>query len=113
MRILHANTFVQNWGMGDPTTCFHQLLYNGNDNDGKEIIQYFIMHELGLCIKVDSYLAHIFYACLFSHDIEVPIYINKSNIFFPKINTLMYCLGELVIRIKIRLDNYIHLYDKT
>ena len=30
-------------------------------------LHYFIMHGLGLCIKVDSYVEHMFYAWSFSH----------------------------------------------
>ena len=46
--------------MSDPTTCVYQFIYDENDNDGTNIIQYYIMHGLGLCIKVDSYVAHMF-----------------------------------------------------
>ena len=48
--------------MGDPKTCVYQLIYDENDSDETKIIQYFIMHGLGLCMKVDSYVAHMFYA---------------------------------------------------
>ena len=47
-------------GMGDPTTHDYQFIYNKNDSIDTKIIQYFIMHGLGLCIKVDSYVAHMF-----------------------------------------------------
>ena len=46
-------------GMGDPTTCVYQLIFNENDSNATKIIQYFIMHGLGLCIKVDSYVGHM------------------------------------------------------
>ena len=48
--------------MGDTTICVYQLIYDENHDADTKIIQYFIMHGLGLCIKVDSYVAHIFYA---------------------------------------------------
>ena len=66
--------------MGDPTKCSYQFIYNENYNDNTKIIQYFIMHGLGLCIKVDSYVAHMFYAWSFSHNTAFRISINK--IFF-------------------------------
>ena len=47
--------------MGDPTTCVYQFIYDKNDSDDTNIIQYCILNELGLCIKVDSYVAHMFY----------------------------------------------------
>ena len=42
MKIQYANEFVQNLGMGDPTTCVYQFIYNENENDETKIIQYFI-----------------------------------------------------------------------
>ena len=43
------------------------------------------MHGLGLCIKVDSYIAHMFYAWSFSHNIAVPTAI-KMNKYFLSLN---------------------------
>ena len=54
-----------------------------------KIIQYFIMNRLALCIKVDSYMADMFYAWLFTHDKSVSIAIKKKNIFFPLIKILL------------------------
>ena len=48
--------------MVDPTTCVYQFILDENLSVDTEIVQYFIMHVLGLCIKVDSYVAHMFYA---------------------------------------------------
>ena len=44
------------------------------------------MYGMELCIRVDSYVAHMFYACSFSHDIAVPIAI-KKNKYFIFLNT--------------------------
>ena len=43
------------------------------------------MHELGLCIKVDSYVAHMFFALSFSYNTSVHISI-KRNKYFPYLN---------------------------
>ena len=48
--------------MGDPTIHFYQFIYDENDSGDKKIIRCFIIHELGLYIKVDSYVAHMLYA---------------------------------------------------
>ena len=48
--------------MGDPTTCVYQFIYDENESDDTKIIQYFIMYGLVLCIKVNSYVTHMFYA---------------------------------------------------
>ena len=64
--------------MGDPTTCVYQLIYDENVNDDTKIIQYFIMNGLGLWIKVDSYVAHMFYAWSYSNNKAVPISIQEQ-----------------------------------
>ena len=61
--------------MGDTTTCVYQFSYNKNE----DIIQYFIMHWLEICIKVDSYVAHTFYACSSSHNTKVNIAIKNNK----------------------------------
>ena len=48
--------------MGDPKTCVYQFIYDENDNDDTKLIQYFIMHVLGLWKKVDSYVSHMLYS---------------------------------------------------
>ena len=53
---------LETCGMGDPNACDYLIIYNKNDNDDTNIIQYFIIHGLGLCIKVDIYMSHMFYA---------------------------------------------------
>ena len=62
MKIQYANEFVQKLRMSDPTTCVYHLINDEKDSVETKIIQCFIMHVLGLCIKVDSYVAHMFYA---------------------------------------------------
>ena len=44
------------------------------------------MNGLVLCIKVDSYVSHMFYALSFVHNTEVPISINKNK-YSPSLNT--------------------------
>ena len=72
--------------MGDPTKCVYKFIYDKREISNLKIIQYSIMHGLGLCIKVDSYVAHMFYACSFIHNTAVPIYI-KNNKYFLYFNT--------------------------
>ena len=67
-----------------------------NDRDDKNIIQYFIMHGLVLCVKVDSYVAHMFYAWPFSHNTEVILAKNKNKYFLSlNKNTSVFALGSL------------------
>ena len=53
------------------------------------------MHGLGLCIKVDSYVAHMFYACSFSHNTAVPIAKNNNKDFLSlNKNTTLFYWGD-------------------
>ena len=72
--------------MGDPTKFVYQFIYDEKYSVDTDIIQYFIMHELGLCIKVSSYVSHMFYSWSFSNNTEVPIAIN-NNKYFVYLNT--------------------------
>ena len=69
--------------LGYPKICVYQFILDENDSNNTNIIQYFIIHGQVLCIKLNSFVAHMFYVWSFSHNTEVPIIINKKNIFFP------------------------------
>ena len=86
MKIKYANEFVQTLVMGDLKTCVYQFIYDENYSDDTKIIQYLIMHGLVLCIKVDCFVAHMFYTLSFSHNTSVPIAI-KKNKYFILLNT--------------------------
>ena len=80
MKIKYANNFIQKLGIGDPTTCVYQFIYDENCKNDTQIIKYFIMHGLGLCIKVERYVAHLFYVWSFSYNTAVPISKKRTNI---------------------------------
>ena len=67
--------------MCDPTTCVYHFIYYEKDKNDTQVTQYFIMHGLGLCIKVDSYVTQMFYAWSFSHNTAVPIAKKKNKYF--------------------------------
>ena len=62
MKIQYSNEFVEQLRMGGTTTCVYQFIYNKKESFDTDIIQYFIMPGLLLCIKVYSYVVHMFYA---------------------------------------------------
>ena len=62
MKTKYANEFIQNMGLGDPTTCVYQFIFDENYSNDTKIVQYFIMHGLGLFTKLNSFLAHMLYA---------------------------------------------------
>ena len=66
-------------GFGDPTTCVYQFIFDQYDSNETNIIQYFVIDGLVLCMKFNSYVAKMFYAWSFSHNIPVPIYINQNR----------------------------------
>ena len=72
--------------MNDPKTCVYKLFYDENYSYDTKIKQYFIMHGLGLCIKVDINVAHVFYARTFSHNTSVSIDTKKKK-YFLSLNT--------------------------
>ena len=86
MKIQYANKSVEQLWMGDLTKCVYQFLYNEKDSVYTEIIQYFIIHGLGLCIKLISYVAHVLYTWSFIHNTAVPIAIKKKK-YFLSLNT--------------------------
>ena len=64
--------------LGDTTTYVYQLCFVENDSDDTKIIQYFNMHGLVLCIKLNSFLACMLYVWSFSNTTEVPIAMQKN-----------------------------------
>ena len=61
MKIRYANKFVKNLGMVDTTTRVYQFIHDENESNYTNIIQFLIIHGLGLCINLDSYISHMFY----------------------------------------------------
>ena len=64
---------------GDTTTYVYQFIFDKDDNNDKNIIKYFVMHGLGLCIRLNTYVAHMFYEWSFSNNTSVPIDMNPNN----------------------------------
>ena len=83
MKTKYANESFEQLGVGDTTTCVYQSTYYENDSVDTEIIQYFIMHGLGIFIKMDSCVAHMLYTHSFSDNTSVPITKKKNKYFIP------------------------------
>ena len=73
-------------GLSDPTTFVYQFIFDQYDSNYTKIIQYFVMHGLGLCIKLNIYVEHMFYTWSFIHNIEVTLYINQNK-YYLSLNT--------------------------
>ena len=65
--------------LGDNKTCLYPLIFDKDDSNGTNIIQYFVIHGLGLCIKLNSFVAHMFYVWSFGHNRAVPISTKKNG----------------------------------
>ena len=76
---MQINLF-KNWGWAIKK-CVYQFIYDKNDSHDTKIIKYFIIHGLGLCINVDSYVAHLLYVWSFSNIKSVLIDIKKNKYF--------------------------------
>ena len=48
--------------MGDTKTCVYQNILDLNESNDTNIIPYFIMHGLVLCIKLNNFVSHKVYA---------------------------------------------------
>ena len=77
--------------MGDTTRRVYNSIYDEEDSADTEIIQNFIMHGLGLCIKANSYLAHTFYTWSFSHNTEFLMATKKKKI-LPFLEYTHHCI---------------------
>ena len=86
-------------GMCDTTTCVYQFTYYKRDSDDTQIAQYFIMRVFRICMKVDSFVAHMFYSWSSIHNTEVPIAKNKNKYLLSLNKIPLYLLGEMVIPI--------------
>ena len=45
-------------GLGDPTTCVYQFIFDENDSNDTKIIQYFIMHGPSALIARSTIITH-------------------------------------------------------
>ena len=79
------NEFIHDMVLIDPKTCVYQFIFDKYDSSDTKVIQYYVMHGQGLCIKLNSYVAHMLYAWSFSHNKSVPIAI-KQNKYYLYLN---------------------------
>ena len=82
IKIKYANEFIQKMEFSGTTICVYQFIFNKYDSNDTNIIQYFIMTRLVLCINSNVFVAHMFYAWSFNHDTIFPIAINQNNFLF-------------------------------
>ena len=86
-------------GLVYPRNCVYKFIFNENYSNDTNIIQYFIMRGLGLCIKLNSFVACIFYAWSFIHNTTVPISI-QQNTYFISLNTYTFMFLLEIYKLK-------------
>ena len=69
----YTKEFINNMVLGDTITCVYKFKVEKKEMDNTQIIQHFVMYGLGLCIKINNYVAHLFYYCSFSYNTAIPI----------------------------------------
>ena len=53
---------LKKWDWAILQPVFINFFIYENESNDTNIIQYFIMNGMGLCIKLNSFVAHMFYA---------------------------------------------------
>ena len=82
---------MEKLGTVDPTTCVYQFIYYEKGSVDTEIIKYFIMHGLGLFIKVHMYVSYMLYSWSWSHNTAVQIARTKNkNLLFLNTHTTVF-----------------------
>ena len=81
-RVILQHVFIDSFSM--------KIIVNDTD-----ILQYLIIHGVGLCIKFYNFVAHMFYAWSFNHNTAVPIDIHNNKYFLSlNINTTVFAWGS-------------------
>ena len=73
-------------GLVYPTACVYPLIVDKDNRNDTNILQYFSIHGLELCIKLDNSVACMFYTLSFNHNKSIAISIN-NNKYFISFNT--------------------------
>ena len=96
-------------GLCDTNTRVYQFTFDKEKSDNTHIIHYCVMNVIGSRIKLNSYVAHMLYAWLFSHNASVTIDIkqNKNYISLVTHTTVFYsCYGNSNKTEHILYNNY-------
>jgi len=80
--VVHAKSFVEDFGVGVPTTCGVQFVPRNKElsyeNCGVEACQLFLMGGIGMCSRMNNYWAHMFMSHVCVHQTSVPIFISNG-----------------------------------
>ena len=73
---------------------FLSVWFYKHDSNDTKIIRFFVVHGLGLCMKLNGFVSHTFYAWSCSNNTEVPIYVKHNEYYlYLHTNTTMFAWG--------------------
>jgi hypothetical protein len=87
-RLDYLTRFKLRVGLGTPTTCAYQFVAAANI----DVLQYFILEGLGLCVRLTSFLGHSFYAYTFVHCTSICLMRKEGKVHFVMDDALKACV---------------------
>ena len=66
---------------------------NECDSTFVDSIQYFILSNLGICVRISDFTTNYFYGGLFSHCTSVPLFINHDKVYIRQDNVNIVATG--------------------
>ena len=84
-KVRYLKDWIDLYGLGTPTTCVYQFV-TGSSVCMPDIIQYFIMDGVGICVRLRSHVGHMFYGHSFRHRTAVPIFVCNGIVDSPSIS---------------------------
>ena len=93
-----AKHYIKRWmnllQLGKSTTCVYQFLVDDCfENASPDIIQYFLLDGLFLCVRMGSHVCHMFYGHTFSHRTSVGIAIINGMVHYNHNNINIFAWG--------------------
>ena len=78
----YGEMITKNVGLYNPTTCVYQFDIDKSNKNTVLKTQFSILNGVGICVNLQSCVAHMFYWWLFSHFAAVHIIFQKEKNYF-------------------------------
>ena len=98
----YAKALIHNIVLGNHKTCIYQLNFDKEVIDNTQDLQYFSMHSVGIFIKLNSYISHMFYAFPFHHNTVILILLEVNKYYLDLYTqTTVFLFGGILVEEKI------------
>ena len=79
----NIRSFYENYhGFSSGTRVTYHFVYKNECDTGMvDIIQYFILSSLGICVRISDFTTNYFYGGLFSHCSSVPLFVKNNKVY--------------------------------